>query len=198
MLARITTLAALAVVAGTQLMPDAAEARGRFCLPFGFLCQDAVSRDLYADEYGDQEYYEDERPLTYFEPDDDDYDSGYDGEEPVYISPKKKKPAKVAKRTLKKSVALTKKKAASSTKTHPMAVADKKAATSAEKKTAKSSIGVSCNKAETIVSGYGFTNVKPTTCAGQIFAFNATRSGKAYVIKLSSASGELTEVKKVQ
>ena len=55
-----------------------------------------------------------------------------------------------------------------------------------------------CDKAEKIVSGYGFTSVKPTTCTGQVFAFNATRSGKAYVIKLSSASGELTEVKKVQ
>jgi hypothetical protein len=57
---------------------------------------------------------------------------------------------------------------------------------------------MSCDKAEKIVSGYGFTSVKPTTCTGQVFAFNATRSGKAYVIKLSSASGELTEVKKVQ
>jgi hypothetical protein len=70
--------------------------------------------------------------------------------------------------------------------------------TSAEKKPASAASGMSCDKAGQIVSGYGFTSVKPTTCTGQVFTFNATRSGKAYVIKLSSASGELTEVKKVQ
>ena len=78
-----------------------------------------------------------------------------------------------------------------------MASVEKKVVTSTDKKTA-SAAGVSCNKAGEIVSGYGFTSVKPTTCTGQFFAFNATRSGKAYVIKLSSASGELTEVRKVQ
>jgi hypothetical protein len=75
---------------------------------------------------------------------------------------------------------------------------EKKAVTPVEKKTASAAPGMSCDKAGEIVSGYGFTSVKPTTCTGQVFAFNATRSGKAYVIKLSSASGELTEVKKVQ
>jgi hypothetical protein len=75
---------------------------------------------------------------------------------------------------------------------------EEKAVVSAEKKTVPTTTGMSCDKAEKIVSGYGFTSVKPTTCTGQVFAFNATRSGKAYVIKLSSASGELTEVRKVQ
>ena len=185
MLARITriiSLAAFAAVAGTQLMPSVAEARGRLCF-LGFICHDTLPRN--AHEYRDEEYYEDdERPLTYYEPDDGYYEPGYEGEEPVYIAPKKKKKtpkaAPAAKPTVKKSVASVEKKAVT------------------ERKTANAATGISCDKAGQIVSDYGFASVKPTTCTGQVFAFNATRSGKAYVIKLSSASGELTEVQKVQ
>jgi hypothetical protein len=104
------------------------------------------------------------------------------------------KTVKAAKPVEIKAVASTKKKAV----TPSVASVDKKAVTSVEKKTASAASGMSCDKAGEIVSGYGFTSVKPTTRTGQVFAFNATRSGKAYVIKLSSASGELTEVKKVQ
>ena len=138
MLTRIVSLAALVTVAGTQLMPSAAEAGRRLCFPF-LICND--------------------RPPS----DDGDYEPGYEGEEPVYIAPKKKK-----------------------------------AVSSTGKKTASAAAAISCDKAEKIVSGYGFAVVKPMTCTGQVFAFNATRSGVAYVIKLSSASGELTEVSKVQ
>jgi hypothetical protein len=195
MLARIISLAAFAAVAGTQLMPSVAEARGRLCF-LGFICHDTLPRN--AHEYRDEEYYEDdERPLTYYEPDDGYYEPGYEGEEPVYIAPKKKKKtakaAPAAKPTVKKSVASTKKKAV---KTQSVASVEKKAVT--ERKTANAATGISCDKAGQIVSDYGFASVKPTTCTGQVFAFNATRSGKAYVIKLSSASGELTEVQKVQ
>ena len=196
MLARIVSVGAFAAVSGILLMPSAAEAgsRARFCFPFGFICHDSSQRDYYAGEDGDEEYYEDERPLTYYDPEDDFYEPRYEGEDPVYIAPKKKKTAKKAKPVKKNSVASTKKKAA----TASVASVAKKAVTSAEKKTATTASGMSCDKAGEIVSDYGFTSVKPTTCTGQIFAFNATRSGKAYVIKLSSASGELTEVKKVQ
>ena len=202
MLTRIISLAAFAAVAGTLLMPSAAEAgsRWRFLHP-GYYFYDPPPRDFYADEYGDEEYYEDERPLAYYDPDDDYYEPRYEGEEPVYIAPRKKKTAKAVpapKPTVKKSVASAKKKAVTSPETQSVASVEKKAVTSTEKKTASAATGMSCDKAEKIVSGYGFTSVKPTTCTGQVFAFNATRSGKAYVIKLSSASGELTEVKKVQ
>jgi hypothetical protein len=64
--------------------------------------------------------------------------------------------------------------------------------------TASSSKGISCDKAGQIISGYGFTGVKPATCAGQVYAFNATRDGKNFAIKLNAANGELTEVKKLQ
>ena len=152
MLARIISLAALAAVAGTPLMPSAAEAGMRICLPF-LICPHTSPSD------------------------DGDYEPGYEGEEPVYIAPKKKKTAKAAPA--------------------PQPV-EKKAVSSTGKKTASAATAISCDEAEKIVSGYGFANVTPTTCTGQVFAFNATRSGNTYVIKLSSASGELTEVNKVQ
>lgn len=156
MLARIISLAALAAVAGTPLIPNAAEAGMRICLPF-LICPQTP-------------------PI-----DDGDYEPGYEGEEPVYVAPKKKKNAKAAP-TSKPSVPAV----------------EKKAVNSAGKKTANAATAISCDKAEEIVSGYGFANVTPTTCTGQVFAFNATRSGKTYVIKLSSANGELTEVNKAQ
>jgi hypothetical protein len=176
MLPRILSAAAFALIASTFLVPTAAEAgsRWRFLHP-GYYFDDPPPRDFYAYEYGDEEYYEDdERPLAYYDPDEEYYEHRYyEGEEPVYIAPKKAVTSSVAS-------------------------VERKAVTSAEKKIASAAPGMSCDKAGAIVSGYGFASVKPTTCTGQVFAFNATRSGKAYVIKLSSASGELTEVKKVQ
>ena len=155
MLTRIVSLAALATVAGTQLMPSAAEADMRICFPF-LICPHTPSSD------------------------DGDYERGYEGEEPVYIAPKRK--------TAKAAPAPKPSKA----------VVEKKAVSSTGKKTASAATAISCDKAEKIVSGYGFANVTPATCTGQVFAFNATRSGNTYVIKLNSASGELTEVNKVQ
>ena len=199
MLTRIISLAALAAVAGTLLMPSAAEAGSRWRLRFlqpDYYFYNPRAHDFYADDYGDEEYYEDdERPLAYYDPDDDYYEPRYRDDGPAQIAPKKKKtvkavPVPVTRPVVKKSVAATEKKAVVTT--------EKKALASVETKAAPATTGMSCDKAEKIVSGYGFTSVKPTTCTGQVFAFNATRSGKAYVIKLSSASGELTEVKKVQ
>lgn len=60
-----------------------------------------------------------------------------------------------------------------------------------------SSKGMSCSKAADIVAGYGFDSVKAGTCSGDVFSFNAVRSGKSYVVKVNSASGELTEVRKL-
>ena len=69
---------------------------------------------------------------------------------------------------------------------------NKQASTAASK-----SAALSCDKATSIITGYGFSEVKPADCQGQVYAFNAARDGKAYAIKLNSISGELTEVKKV-
>jgi hypothetical protein len=206
----IIGLAALAAIAGSFVTAADAEAesRWRFLNP-GYYLFDPPNRHYYRDDYDDEEFYDDEeRPRAYYDPDDDYYDPRYyepryEGEEPVYIAPKKKtkktvKADPVPKPVAKKSVTAAQKKAVTKTETKSVASVEKKAVAPAEKKTAAAAGGMSCEKAEKIVSGYGFTSVKPTTCSGQVFAFNATRSGKSYVIKLSSASGELTEVKKVQ
>jgi hypothetical protein len=55
---------------------------------------------------------------------------------------------------------------------------------------------VSCAQATDIVTGYGFGEVKPTSCKGEVYAFRASRAGKTYEIKLAADSGELTEVAK--
>jgi hypothetical protein len=200
MLTRIFSLAALAAITGTLFMPGVAEAGSRWIPRFfqpDYYTYYPRPLDLYSSDYGDEEDYDDDgRPLAYYDPDDDYYEPQYRDldDEPVYTTPKRKKKivnaVPVAKPVVKKSVAATEKKAIVTT--------EKKALASVDTKTAPATTGMSCDKAEKIVSGYGFTSVKPTTCTGQVFAFNATRSGKAYVIKLSSANGELTEVKKVQ
>lgn len=110
--------------------------------------------------------------------DDDDDDEYYDEDYyvPEYVAPKKKKLKSVAKPSAKKTEAKAK-------------PAEKKAKTQ-EAKT------LSCDKASEIVSGYGFSSVKSTSCTGPVYAFNASRDGKPFSIKMNSASGELTEVKK--
>ena len=55
---------------------------------------------------------------------------------------------------------------------------------------------VTCDKAQGIVSEFGFKDVKPASCTGKVYAFSAVRDGKNYSVKLDSGSGELTEVKK--
>ena len=127
-----------------------------------------------------------------------EFDESYYEPEPAPAKPKKK-PANPATASSKKpaakevttaSIDKAKKPAAKSTST------EEKAAVS--KKPAASTAGMSCDKAGSIVSGYGFSGVKAQTCQGKVYAFNATRDGKAFAIKVDSASGELTEVKKLQ
>ncbi len=60
-----------------------------------------------------------------------------------------------------------------------------------------SASGVTCAKATQIVTGYGFSDVKVKSCTGNIYAFTGTRSGKNYEISVSSARGDLTEVKRI-
>jgi hypothetical protein len=143
-----------------------------------------------------QGYYEPE-----YEPDRD----------PVYTEPSrpKKKAAKPAIKSVTKSVPVKKKPAAVATvKAEPKTVAAPKPKTLAIAKpvtpvpettgsTTPSSGGMSCAKATQIVSGYGFDSVAPQACAGKVYAFNAQRGGKSFIVRVDSASGELTEVKKV-
>ncbi|MFZ5677032.1 MAG: hypothetical protein ACOZAM_29065, partial [Pseudomonadota bacterium] len=61
--------------------------------------------------------------------------------------------------------------------------------------TKKKPTSISCAKAGQILTGYGFKSVKQVTCKGQVYAFNATRDGKPFTVKLNSSSGQLAEVK---
>lgn len=140
----------------------------------------------------------------YARQDEDDY--AYEEE---YQPPRKLRPKKQAVKPQAKKPAA---KAASKSKPVPakktVAAAKPKDAPSAAKPTApvgettasinKAASGsISCNKAADIVAGYGFDSVKAGSCNGSVYSFNASRAGKSYVVKVSSASGELTEVRKL-
>ncbi len=127
-------------------------------------------------------YYEEPELDRLYEFDEGYYEPEYAGpeDEPVPVKPRKKvKPA------------------ASSA----LGAANKKvtmAKATTEESQPKSAAALSCDKATAIVSSYGFASVKAEDCQGQVYAFNATRDGKAYAVRLNAASGELTEVKKLQ
>ncbi len=58
--------------------------------------------------------------------------------------------------------------------------------------------GISCDKGVSVVTDYGFSNVEPKACTGKIYTFKAARTGKSYDVSVSSISGEITEVRKIQ
>ena len=179
MLKQLATGALAAFTATFALAPGAAEAGARL-------------RFHYAPLYG---YYEPEwvpppRYYYYYEEPESyrlyEYDEGY--YEPEYLGPDAKpeplKPRKTPKPAVSESSAAKKK---SAVRTASIGEAPP-----------KSAAALSCDKATAIVSGYGFAAVKAEDCEGKVYAFNASRDGKAYAIKLNAASGELTEVKKLQ
>ncbi len=64
---------------------------------------------------------------------------------------------------------------------------------------AKSVVGktIGCTAGAAVVTGYGFGAVKPKICTGNTYAYTAARAGKIYEIKLTAASGEITDVRKL-
>lgn len=56
---------------------------------------------------------------------------------------------------------------------------------------------LTCEKAGQIVAGYGFIDVKPKSCDGLLYEFDAERDGKAFAIKIDRGNGELSEVTKL-
>jgi len=175
----VCTLAAAATAASAFIMTAPAEAGTRL-------------RFHYAPFYGYYEpewapppryyyYYEEPEPYRRYEYDEGYYEPEYLGSdaEPEPLKPRKKtKPAVSESNAAKKKPAV---RTASIGETKP-----------------KPAAALSCDKATAIVSGYGFASVKAEDCEGKVYAFNASRDGKAYAIKLNAASGELTEVKKLR
>ncbi|MFN4143878.1 hypothetical protein [Aestuariivirga sp.] len=116
------------------------------------------------------------------------YSERYDEDEPA--------PPVKRKKTEKKKAAKPAKPAAKAGAGDQTASIDKDNGEKATKK-APGAAGLSCEKATSVVSGYGFSSVTAESCSGKTYAFNATRDGKKFAVKLDSASGELTEVKKL-
>jgi len=129
--------------------------------------------------------------------DDDGFDESY--YDPEVAEPKQKPKAKAAPRTVPKPVAKPAVKPAQKTRTTKVAAtttADEPAPAKPAAKTTKTAL--SCDKAGEIITGYGFSTVRPETCKGEVYAFNAMRDGKNFAIKVNATNGELTEVKKLQ
>jgi hypothetical protein len=119
------------------------------------------------------------------------YDRGY--YEPQVMPPRKpvKKVVKpVAKPATKVVAKPSTKPTATPSAARPLATAPAASAATATGR-------VTCDKASGIISGYGFSGVKAQSCSGASYRFTATRGGKSYAIAVASASGELTEVKKL-
>ena len=55
---------------------------------------------------------------------------------------------------------------------------------------------VNCEKAQAIVSEFGFKEIKAEVCSGAIFHFSATRDGKPFSIQIEAANGELAKVQR--
>lgn len=170
-------LIAMAVLCGTVAFASYADAGSR--MKFRYYTYDPNYDYYFGPEYlpgpRHYRYMRRDRPAYYYDDDEDYDDYAYEPDyyEPEYIPPRKRKTYAKPQGQPKPSV-------------------QSKTPGQAKKKPTT----ITCAKAGQIVSGYGFKSVESVTCKGQVYAFNATRDGKPFSVKLNSASGELTEVKK--
>jgi hypothetical protein len=126
----------------------------------------------------------------------EEYDALYGKKRPRNFDEKYYEPETAAPSKSKKKQAAKPAKAPASAGTKSAATGNTASTSPAPAKAADSE-GISCEKATSIVSGYGFSGVSAESCKGKVYAFNATRDGKKFAVKLNAASGELTEVKKL-
>lgn len=81
----------------------------------------------------------------------------------------------------------------------PQTVAPKAVPTKTQVASAAPTAGtIGCSKGAEIVSGYGFTSVKPKVCTGATYSFDAARATNAYRIKVAATTGEITDVQKLR
>lgn len=120
------------------------------------------------------------------------FDESYYEPEPAQQQKPKKKPATAAQKPASASGTASTKINSATTAAKP---ANQQANAAAPQK--RPPAGLTCEKAGSVIGGYGFSSVTPSSCAGKVYAFNAKRDGKSFAIKLDPASGELTEVKKL-
>jgi hypothetical protein len=147
--------------------------------------------DPYEDEFYEDEFYDDYDDEAYF----------YYEDEPRYDrKPRKKKrstassaPEEVTPAPAQKSKKKKQSKAAA-TQTESRPKPKKVTTTGTAPGTATGS--VTCDRAKSIVSGYGFAEIQTQSCNGEVFSFAAKRGGKSFAVKVSALNGELTEVKR--
>jgi hypothetical protein len=168
-----------------------AETRFHLFLP-GFPPPPPRRHYYYYPEPYDEEYY-----ASPYDDEEEDYDAYYSyGPDDDYYEPA---PRQYAPRPHKKSKTVT---VAPQEEFAPAPLKIKKkpvsttSATPVKPKTETKSASVSCDKARSIITGYGFGNIETKSCAGEVYSFAAVRGGKSFSVKVSALSGELTEVKR--
>jgi hypothetical protein len=102
-----------------------------------------------------------------------------------------------AKPLVKKIVPKPKPKLQTASLSKPVTIAKPKPVAAVAKSNPVSSKTIGCTAGAAVVTGYGFAGVKPKTCTGATYAYTAARSGKTYEIKLTAASGEIIDVRKL-
>jgi len=55
-----------------------------------------------------------------------------------------------------------------------------------------------CEKAQSSVAEFGFTEIKPQGCTGKTASFRAMRDGKSFDIQVMAANGEITKVQRLK
>jgi hypothetical protein len=141
----------------------------------------------YPQPYDDEDYaypYDDEDAYYYYGEDDDYYEPA-----PRQYSPKPRKKSKTVTVAPKEEYA-----PAPKVKKKPASTAARPA-TPTPKTEAKNAF-VSCDKARSIITGYGFGSIETRSCSGNVYSFAAVRGGKNFSVKVSALNGELTEVKR--
>jgi hypothetical protein len=136
--------------------------------------------DAYEDEfYEDEEYDEEVYYYPYYEDDDE--------AAPRYEAPRRKKSKAATAYAVPEDV-----EPAPKAKKKPAA----KPTTTAQPKATSAAASVSCDKARSILAGYGFGDVETKSCSGKVYSFAAKRGGKTFSVRVSALNGELTEVKR--
>jgi hypothetical protein len=121
---------------------------------------------------------------------------------PVALAPKKKTTAKLAaapKPVLKPKLQLAsvEPKAEVTKKTSKPIIEKPKVALAPKAVESPKGKTIGCTAGAAVVVGYGFGDVKPKACSGKNYAYTANRGGKNYEIQLIAATGEITDVKKL-
>lgn len=193
--------AAALFAAGAAVSPAEAGPRLRslevFFPPLYFI--DPHPEDFYSGPQGDPAYDRPPpRPRRYNRAYNYDYsyDPAYNGPygdpgyNQGYYEPQTLPPSRPVKKTTKTTTKTPSTAPGKTATTRPVTASANAARTTAASR-------LTCDKAGGIVSGYGFSGVKAQSCAGSSYRFLAQRGGKNYAVTVASASGELTEVKKL-